>query len=210
MLSGSLDTTIAYWQISTDLTIQSTLYHSFSVQDATELNDQAGSGFIATGSDEYLVHLWDPNNNFNLTSNLNSHLDYVYALAYLGFGVLASASKDVSIRIWNTNSSSLIKILYMHEEPVLSIIAIGQRGIFFASGSCDSTIVLWNTSYLVNSIYSGHHTRCVNSLVWFNNQYLISGGSDGLVVIWQLLVGWKQTLRGHTTQVHAVSVFSNR
>jgi WD40 repeat protein len=212
MLSGSLDTTIAFWKIKTDLTIQSTLYHSLSVQDVTELNDEIGSGVIATGSDDSSVNLWDSNNNFNLTANLSSHQDYVYALAYLGNGLLASASKDVSIRIWNTSTSTLLNVLYMHDAAVLSIIAIGQKNIFFASGSCDTTIVTWDYNY-ASTTYKGRHTDCVNSLALFNNRYLISGGSDKLVVIWELLDGlirWKKTLMGHSNQVNAVIVFSNR
>ena len=63
-----------YRQIKTDLTLKKTLYHSYSVQDSIELDDQIGAEFIATGGDSYSVNLWDTNNLFNLTANLTSHI----------------------------------------------------------------------------------------------------------------------------------------
>jgi WD40 repeat protein len=59
---------VIFWKIKTDLTIQSTLYHSLSVQDVTELNDEIGSGVIATGSDDSSVNLWDSNTTGNLVA----------------------------------------------------------------------------------------------------------------------------------------------
>ena len=56
--------------------------------------------FKATGSDDYSVNLWKINSNYSLTANLSSHLDYVYSLAYLGNGLLASGSKGKTFFIF--------------------------------------------------------------------------------------------------------------
>ena len=130
------------WKIKTDLTLKNTLYHALSVQDAAESKNDD----LVTCSDDDSVKVWGNEANFERSTNLTGHLDYVYALDTLSDGYLASASKDVSVRIWDAENLKLVHTLYSHKGPVISIVAIkpilykDNRFIHFASGSCDSTI----------------------------------------------------------------------
>ena len=57
----------------------------------------------------------------------------------------------------------------------------------FASGSIDTTIVIWQTSPLVNLFTLTNNTSPVNSLVFLSSlNYLISASSDGVINVWQI------------------------
>ena len=66
-----------------------------------------------SGSDK-AIRIW----NINTTKNINTlmgHTDFVYSLAMLANGFLASGSGDTTIKIWNYSTGSLITTLYGHK-----------------------------------------------------------------------------------------------
>lgn len=52
-------------------------------------------------------------------------------------------SFDNTIRLWNSNSGSCVKILKGHTGGVLSLVVLADSNL--ASGSYDFTIRIWNT-----------------------------------------------------------------
>ncbi|KAK0425501.1 hypothetical protein QR680_009238 [Steinernema hermaphroditum] len=62
--------------------------------------------------------------------------------------IVASASKDLTVRLWNVRFSECIAILggtSGHRDQVLSI-DFDERGEYLVSGSMDHSIMLWNVS----------------------------------------------------------------
>ncbi len=88
------------------------------------------------------------NNPFLLKGTLNStltgHLSYVYALALLPNGLLASSSLDTTIKIWNITKTSPLYTLTGHTGPIRALVVINAD--YLASGAQDGTIKIWSLS----------------------------------------------------------------
>ena len=83
---------------------------------------------------------------FKLRCTLQGHSDIITQIAWSADGKkLASASKDHTIRLWNTETGELISVLEGHTDIVLGI-AWAPDGGTLASVSGDDTIKLWNTN----------------------------------------------------------------
>jgi len=79
-----------------------------------------------------------------LLADLRGHTDDVFALAWSPDGSrLASAGRDRSIRIWDTESWSQLALLNGHAAYVWSL-AFSPDGSRLASGSGDGTVRIWN------------------------------------------------------------------
>ena len=72
---------------------------------------------------------------------LEGHTDSVQSVNFDGMGLLASGSRDYSIRLWEVSTGNCLKTLEGHTEPVTSV-DFDRRGLL-ASGSWDKSIRLW-------------------------------------------------------------------
>ena len=80
-----------------------------------------------------------------LVQALQAHIDKVYAVALSADGqTLASGSRDMRIKLWNTQTGSLLHTLNGHTDTVRSL-TLSADGRLLASASEDSTAKLWNT-----------------------------------------------------------------
>ncbi len=80
--------------------------------------------------------------NEHLSNNKQLKRPYgLYKVAALQDGSLVSASRDKTIRIWNSNCGTLMEILIGHTDFVRSL-AVLQDGSL-ASGASDGTIRIW-------------------------------------------------------------------
>src|SRR5271169_3086414 len=73
---------------------------------------------------------------------LEGHTNWVYALAALGDGMLASGSWDKTIRLWDLRTGKVLQTLKAHTTSVSALGALGDGTL--ASGSWDKTIRLWD------------------------------------------------------------------
>ena len=58
---------------------------------------------------------------------------------------LSAGSLDREIRVWNTETGSLVELLKGHKDSVYSV-AFSPSGMELLSGSLDKTIKLWGLS----------------------------------------------------------------
>ena len=99
------------------------------------------NGYLATGSMDFEIIIWDINNNGTKIKTLLGHKDYVTSLVVLNNGDLVSGSRDSTIRIWDTNSWAVKRNFTGHASCVNSLVVLNNGTL--ASGSNDTTIKFW-------------------------------------------------------------------
>ena len=126
--------------------------HVSCVMDLVLICDDllASSGYLFDAT----VRIW------NLTSYevkfvLEGHMNNVFGLKLLDTSILASASEDNTIKLWNITNGSLIRTLSNHTAAIFwSLDMFDEESKLLLSGSVDRTIKFWNftTGQCLNTI----------------------------------------------------------
>ncbi len=141
-----------------------------------------------------------------LKATLEGHTNFVWSVAFSPNGkMLASASWDRTVRIWNVNTGRLLHTLTGHTNDIMSV-AFSSGGNTLVSASWDGTIRLWNPNNgKLKRTLTGNGS--VASVVFSpDGQTLVSGNADRTIRLWNAKT-WKleKTLKGHTDVVEVVA-----
>ncbi|KAI3571439.1 hypothetical protein IWW34DRAFT_291909 [Fusarium oxysporum f. sp. albedinis] len=140
---------------------------------------------------------------------LEGHTDFINSAVFSNDGkLIASGSRDNTVKIWNVATGAEERTLEGHANSVNSVV-FSNDGKLIASGSSDNTVKIWKAATGEEERTLEGHANSVNSAVFSNDGKLIaSGSSDNTVKIWKVATGEEeQTLEGHTHSVSSV-VFS--
>ncbi|WP_345031609.1 BTAD domain-containing putative transcriptional regulator [Kutzneria kofuensis] len=143
------------------------------------------------------------------TTRLIGHSDGVTALSY-GGNLLASASKDKSVRLWDAGSRTAVAT-----APVPSTaygVALSRDGKMLAAGIADGSVILWNVSNPRSpeqlAVAKGH-TDSVFALAFSpDGRELASASGDKTVRLWHVdgrQVTSVGTLAGHEKTVTSIA-----
>ena len=154
------------------------------------------NGHLVSCSSDKTIKIWNPLGNELLAEV--SGVEAANSLALLQNNLLACASLDHSIVIWNLNEKKACRTLKGHTDQIISLLLLPNANL--ASCSWDDTIRIWNpylanetTSNLLLTIYNnGNITRNVNCLGILSNSYLAScstTGGDSVIKIWNCFSG---------------------
>jgi len=100
---------------------------------------------MATAGDDCKCIVWDFGEGIILRT-LDKHLKAVYGVTFLGKGqeyLLATASFDQSIRVYDMRDKQVAGLMKFHSDDVIGI-AYSDNKQIIASGSDDGKIVLWD------------------------------------------------------------------
>jgi WD40 repeat protein/serine/threonine protein kinase len=128
------------------------------------------------------------------------HTNWVDALAISPNGsLLASASKDGTIRLWDVHSGKELRTLPGHLLRIFRI-AFSPDGTRLAAPCLDNTICLWNVATGKNVLTLRGHTDIVVSVAMSpDGSRLASASADKSIKVWDLATGQAVlTLQGHT------------
>ena len=142
-----------------------------------------------------------PHPALKLRHTLRGHTDAVYRLALSPDGCrLASPSQDKTVRIWDTKSGQVLKIL-KHDSSVICV-DWSPDGATVATGTGNAKVYLWNAETGRQlRILSGHKSR-IQCVAWSpDGKILASCSDDQTVRLWgaesrELLQEFKEHTKG--------------
>ncbi|RLN94972.1 hypothetical protein BBJ28_00017618, partial [Nothophytophthora sp. Chile5] len=130
--------------------------HSMNVQALTVATDPTGNATLFSGSADGSIRYWQldtASNEFKCRGVMEGHVRGVTRLKTFVVGgapILASASVDSTIRLWDLATYQCVKVLTAaedngHTEPVMDLeFWVNQSETFLISGGLDCEIIVWS------------------------------------------------------------------
>ncbi|MFZ6755625.1 2OG-Fe(II) oxygenase [Undibacterium sp. Ji50W] len=135
-----------------------------------------------------------------------AHQGYVWAMAKLPHGRIASAGRDTSIRIWQDDGSP-VNVLRGHAQSVLGLTVSGRQQL--ASVSRDRSLRLWNleTGLCEKAVHA--HDAAVLGICTLPASGLATCSADHSIKLWTDDASHVASLHGHTGWVWAICPWSD-
>ena len=200
VLAGAVQIAAGVLDLSVRL-IATTIWHTDSLSSMTVIPNGGIIGVVVSN----LIHLGDPH-----AISPHTTLTYDSPINSIAFSpnnpLLAGASTDSTIPLWNLNTNILQSTLRGHTSDVLSV-AFDPNGALLASGSTDGTVRLWNPiTETLQATLHGHTSNVLNVVFSPDGSLLASAGADGTVRLWDLNTETlKATLEAHMDSVLSVA-----
>lgn len=142
-----------------------------------------------------------------LLRTLEGHRDAVLSVVFGPNGeMIASGSKDKTVKIWDARTGKLLRTLEGHNDIVTSVM-FDPQGKMLASGSDDHTLKLWDArdGKLIRTL-EGHSNYVLSVAFDPYGGTLASGSSDRTVKLWEVHSGKLiRTLEKHRDWVWSVA-----
>jgi len=170
---------------------------------------QLKNGYLVSGSYDHTIKVWDLNTYQEIATIKESGS----VLSFLEFepNYLLSSSSDNKIKLFCLESFPVDNFMFVftgHALWVNSLVKLNNN--YFASGSNDTHIRIWDYRNRKCMVILKGHSDCVLSLILLKDGHLCSGAADNTINIWD----WKTgkiitTLKGHTKWVKCVLQLNN-
>ena len=163
--------------------------------------------FLATGSMDYTVRLWDARTG-ECVRELDEHFDAVTGLAFSpndGGARLASASDDETVIVWHTDTGAALHVLEGHRDRV-RFVDWSPDGTNLVTCSDDEACLVFDASSGALRAKVEAHNDIVYKVRWLDAHRFVSVSNDKAVKVWSDggtpgTVALVQTLEGHRNPV---------
>jgi WD40 repeat protein len=228
-LSGYENNTISLWDISTGQQIKIIKGHTGPVNSLAFSSD---SKYFVSGSDDKTSRYWDVEKGQQIHI-FDDHINYVSSVALSSDGrYVLTGCGDSFVRLWDVNSGDYIKSFEGHFDPIQSVaispdssyILSANRASFkntvYAGGgtkyrSRSKYLRLWEfksgKELLSSDKFFKGHNGSINSICFTpDSKYVLSGGSDHTLILWNVSSGRKvRKFKGHTGPVNSLDISSD-
>jgi len=177
LATGSGDTTLRFWDLNTETPKFVGKFHKSEILCVAWSPD----GFkVASGCKQGQICIWNPENGKPNSKSLQGHKQWITSICWKPLHldpscrILASSSKDATIRIWDSILSQCLRTLSSHLQSVRCLRWSGEDLIY--SGSSDCTMIVWRPDDGVICRKLMGHGHWINSLA-LNTDYVMRTGS---------------------------------
>ncbi|XP_074598398.1 notchless protein homolog 1 [Brevipalpus obovatus] len=182
--------------LSTDYVMRTGTYEPFSDESSTkEKAERALERYnkargekerLVSGSDDFTLFFWEPESAKKHIARMTGHQQLINDVKFSpDTRIIASASFDKSIKIWDGRTGKYLTSLRGHVQAVYQI-AWSADSRLLVSGSADSTVKVWDMSTRKLQQDLPGHADEVYAVDWSpDGEYVVSGGKDKLLKIWR-------------------------
>ncbi len=160
---------------------------------------------LAVAGMKGLIHIWDVAGR-ETQSDLAGHAGAVYALAYSpNPSVLASASSDGTVRLWDPHSGTLNDMETFPGD--MRSVAFSADGLMMAAGGDPRNVTLWSmNSWEVTMTMTGHPLTVRSVAISPDFKTIATACDDEKVRLWDTVTGQQfYALLGHSDRINAVA-----
>ncbi|XP_046966323.1 notchless protein homolog 1 [Vanessa cardui] len=195
----------AHWvntlALSTDYVLRTGPFHPIldrldSTNDRTILQQRAlqryeetchkGEERLVSGSDDFTLFLWLPEKEKRPLARMTGHQQLINDVKFSpDTRIIASASFDKSVKLWESTTGKFITTLRGHVQAVY-MVAWSADSRLLLSSSADSTLKVWNLKTKKLELDLPGHADEVYAVDWSpDGTYVASGGKDKVLKLWQ-------------------------
>ena len=191
LVSGAWDCKLVLWNLNTGKPLEEfalELSDDYAVRSVAVTRD-GDRDLILSGHRDGKIRTWRRGEPEPVRT-LEAHHKGITALALRHDGnVLASASLDRTVKLFDTTTWELTATLEGHDDFVHSL-AWSPTGTRLVSGSSDHTVMLWSPHQRGEQVLAlFDHTDHVHSVAWSpDGTRIISGALDGTLRVWETSV----------------------
>eukprot|EP00656_Telonema_subtile_P025175 TRINITY_DN27275_c0_g1_i2.p1 TRINITY_DN27275_c0_g1~~TRINITY_DN27275_c0_g1_i2.p1 ORF type:complete len:444 (-),score=96.31 TRINITY_DN27275_c0_g1_i2:129-1460(-) len=185
VMSASEDGSVRYWT-SAGAAKQVIRGLLTGVGCLTLLNNN-GKALVTGSIDDNMARVWEAQRQWKCSHMLKGHSGPILSVASVHNGnSVATGSSDCTVRVWNTATGGMNRMLSGHSGSVLCVTPIDFDDDLLLSGSVDCTVRLWSMSEETCIAVLEGHTEGVTCLLPLTEGRAASGSKDNSIRIWDL------------------------
>ena len=204
LASAGKDRTIRIWDSSKSEPLSTLKGHSRTVNAIAWATPNAGQELLASASRDCTIRIWDTSPQNRIDRDVISHSDDVSGIEISPDGqMLATWSKDKSVKLWQTSTGEMLHSFHVHSDWVSAVI-FSPNSQMLASGAHDHAVFLYYVDGRISTKMTGHSRSLVNLLFSPDSDKVASYAYDRSLKIWNTRGDLLCDFRNHMRQINMI------
>ncbi|KAG0671520.1 pre-mRNA-splicing factor prp46 [Maudiozyma exigua] len=184
-VTGSNDTTIKVWDMSTNKLKLTLAGHAMGVRG---LAVSKRHPYMFSASEDKLVKCWDLEKNAAIRDYYGHHSGVHTVAIHPTLDLIASAGRDSVVKLWDIRTKEAVVTLVGHKGPINKVYCLPVDPQI-VSCSTDATVILWDIIAGKGMKTLTHHKRNVRDLALHPNEFSFASACTDDIRSWRLPEG---------------------